>query len=39
MFNKETRKRIFWFATIYTLSLISMSLVSMLFHYVVQGLK
>lgn len=39
MLNKENRKKIFWFATIYTLSLISMSLISILIHYMIQELK
>ena len=39
MLRKDTRKKIFWFATIYTLSLIVMVLFSTMIHYIVKVLK
>ena len=39
MFQKETRKRIYWFAVLYLISLTSMALISIFIHFIVEELK
>lgn len=39
MLKKDTQKRIFWFATLYTLSLLAMTSISTIIHYIIKVLK